>query len=187
MKLRTVVGHLIFLAAGTAADPEFLDLLNSTSWPVPSCMRNQDDATFDAFIHPGDGTTELTLPKFWSPPLLPEDEVFPRETAMKIGSCVQPDPTTGSFARGDSCILDQRTIYVTISSYRDFECRTTVESLLSTAQHPERIRLGIVDQRRSGESSSSSLKVDDGDVPCGGSFGCGSYTGASHWPSYVPR
>ena len=38
------------------------------------------------------------------------------------------------------------TIYVAIASYRDYRCPHTVEALFERAAHPERIRVGIVDQ-----------------------------------------
>mmetsp|Transcript_11330 Transcript_11330/g.16468 ORF Transcript_11330/g.16468 Transcript_11330/m.16468 type:complete len:647 (+) Transcript_11330:120-2060(+) len=38
------------------------------------------------------------------------------------------------------------TIYVTIASYRDYRCPHTVEALFEQATHPERVRVGIVDQ-----------------------------------------
>jgi [Skp1-protein]-hydroxyproline N-acetylglucosaminyltransferase len=68
-----------------------------------------------------------------------------RDLAMKVGSCV--DPTK----HGDACPPEQRTIFVGIASYRDFQCRLTVESIFTRAKHPERIRVGIVDQIVNGE------------------------------------
>ena len=38
------------------------------------------------------------------------------------------------------------TIYITIASYRDYRCPHTVEALFDQATHPERLRVGIVDQ-----------------------------------------
>ena len=46
----------------------------------------------------------------------------------------------------DDNLLD--TIFVAISSYRDWQCSRTVESIFSRATHPERIRVGVVDQVR---------------------------------------
>lgn len=53
----------------------------------------------------------------------------------------------------DETLLD--TIFVAISSYRDWQCSRTVESIFKRATHPERIRVGIVDQIR-----------NDVDAPC---------------------
>ena len=47
---------------------------------------------------------------------------------------------------GDDNLLD--TIFVAISSYRDWQCSRTVESIFGRAAHPERIRVGVVDQVR---------------------------------------
>ena len=46
------------------------------------------------------------------------------------------------------------TIFVTVASYRDWQCSSTVESAFSRASHPERIRVGVVDQ------------IDEKDKPC---------------------
>jgi [Skp1-protein]-hydroxyproline N-acetylglucosaminyltransferase len=73
-----------------------------------------------------------------------------RELAMKIGSCINPDEF-GSKNRGDDCPLSERTIYVAIASYRDWQCRDTVTSIFSRAKHPERVRVGVVDQIVEGE------------------------------------
>lgn len=40
----------------------------------------------------------------------------------------------------------RETIFVAIASYRDFQCRQTIESVLSRATYPERIRVAVVDQ-----------------------------------------
>lgn len=43
------------------------------------------------------------------------------------------------------------TIYCSIASYRDYECTATVIDVLARAQHPERIRISIIDQRLPGD------------------------------------
>ena len=113
-------------------------VLPETKWPVT--VRDEDGA-FEAIIHPGDGQTEMTVPPFWSPPIH-HGQLMTRETAMKIGSCNEPDPKTGRRDRGDDCPVDERTIYFAIASYRDFQCRYTVESAFNRAKNPERIRVG---------------------------------------------
>ena len=166
-----VVLGLFLIIAGVGAEwNDDLHVPNAT-WPVPRCSTTTEDndhgdkdASFETLIHPGDGTTQLKVPPFWSAPVH-QHKLLSRETAMTIGTCTQVDPATGSFTRGDACPLGHCTIYVTIASYRDFECRTTVESLLSRARYPDRIRLGIVDQRR---SRSGGISTEDGeeDVAC---------------------
>lgn len=69
---------------------------------------------------------------------------------MTIGSCIHPD-TNGNHARGDKCPVEERTVFVAIASYRDFECRDTVTSIFQRAKFPERVRVGVVDQIVEGE------------------------------------
>ena len=107
-------------------------------WPVTT--RDEED-DFETIIHPGDRQTELRVPKFWSLPVH-NKQLLSRELAMKIGTCATPDPVTGSFVRGTDCPLDHRTIFVAIASYRDYQCRYTVESIFTRAKNPSRIRIG---------------------------------------------
>lgn len=106
-------------------------------WPVT--VRDEVD-DYEDLLHTGDMQTILKVPKLWSLPVH-NYKLMTRERAMKIGSCAEPDEN-GNVARGDDCPLDQRTIYVGIASYRDFECRTTVESIFLRAKNPHRIRVG---------------------------------------------
>lgn len=106
----------------------------------PHSVTNEDGG-FETIIHPGDRKTTMSVPKFWSPPIH-NGGLMTRATAMKVGSCNEPDPKTGSIARGDECPPDERTIYFAIASYRDFQCRFTVESAFKRAKNPLRIRVG---------------------------------------------
>jgi len=117
-----------------------------TKWPV-SIREEKND--FETILHPGDMKTEMQVPKFWSYPVH-NNELMSRETAMKIGSCIEPD-ASGNYARGDDCPLDKRTIYIGIASYRDYQCRLTIESVFKRAKYPERLRVGVVDQIVLGE------------------------------------
>ena len=94
----------------------------------------------------------MMVPRFWidNPVSVHQMTLMPRELAMKIGSCIHPDKDN-NYARGDECPLNERTIYVAIASYRDWQCRDTVTSIFSRAQHPERVRVGVVDQIVEGE------------------------------------
>ena len=107
-------------------------------WPV---TVRDEEGTYEKMIHPGDNETPMEVPKFWSKPLH-NGKLFTRNMAMKVGTCVEPDPESGSHVRGDACPLHQRTIYIGIASYRDFQCRQTVESIFNRATHPERLRVG---------------------------------------------
>jgi len=116
-------------------------------WPVPSILGED----YETITHPGDTQHTMEVPKFWSPPVH-NGQLMTRAQALQIGSCLEPD-ARGNFARGDDCPLDQRTIYVGIASFRDFQCRSTVESIFLRAKHPERVRIGVVDQIVKGEDS----------------------------------
>jgi [Skp1-protein]-hydroxyproline N-acetylglucosaminyltransferase len=132
-----------------AADKESSVYVPPSKWPVS--LRDEPKDTYDTILHPGDGTSVMKVPRFWSPPVH-QQQLMSRALAMKIGSCTDaPDPNNHSI--GDACPLEKRTIYVGIASYRDFECRSTVESIFLRAQHPERIRVGVVDQIVDGEDA----------------------------------
>ena len=117
-------------------------------WPVS--VRNEPEDEYETMLHPGNLETVMKLPKFWSKPIH-HNQLMTRDRAMQIGTCAEPDPRTGSAVRGDDCPTEARTIFVAIASYRDFECRLTVESAFKRAAHPERLRIGVVDQIVSGE------------------------------------
>jgi len=115
------------------------------TWPVS--VRGEEQETM---IHVGDLKTIMKVPKFWSPPVH-NNKQFTREQAMKIGTCAEPDPVTGSAVRGDDCPINERTIFIGIASYRDYQCRLTVESAFRRAKNPKRVRVGVVDQILVGE------------------------------------
>lgn len=107
-------------------------------WPVTTRDEEND---FEVLLHPGDHKTEMLVPRWWSAPLH-NKKLFTREQAMKVGTCVTPDPVTGSNVRGADCPPDERTIFIAIASYRDYQCRFTVESAFNRAKNPHRIRIG---------------------------------------------
>jgi hypothetical protein len=138
----------------------FVRLVNIADIPQhvwPPSVRNEPD-NFETIIHPGDEVTTLSVPKFWSPPIH-QGGLMSRELAMKIGSCSVPDSKTGSLARGEDCPEDDRTIYFAIASYRDFQCRFTVESAFMRAKNPKRIRVG---ELRNGEDDDPVSRFDAG-------------------------
>lgn len=124
-------------------------IVPASQWPVS--LRSEDDSTYDTIVHPGDNESIMKVPPFWSAPIH-NGKRMTRADAMRIGSCIEStNPDNHSI--GDSCPMDQRTIYVGIASYRDFECRSTVESIFLRAKHPERVRVGVVDQIVNGEDA----------------------------------
>ena len=97
-------------------------------WPIS--IRNED-GKFEDIKHPGidDGSVTMSVPQFWAndPVGIHENKLMSRERALSIGTCASPDPETGSNTRGDKCPLNERTIFVAIASYRDWQCRDTGE------------------------------------------------------------
>ena len=87
----------------------------AAKWPVS--IRDEADS-YETIIHPGDLETEMKVPKFWAHPVH-HNGLMSRETAMKIGSCIEPDPVTGSFNRGDACALSMLGLPVTVISNAD--------------------------------------------------------------------
>lgn len=127
-------------------DPSLSDLssippIPPAKWPVS--LRDEIN-DYEVVQHPVDAKQHFRVPKFWTPPLH-NNQLMSRETAMRVGSCTIPN-AHGNYARGADCPLHQRTIFIMIASYRDYQCRETIESLYSRAAHPERIRVGVVDQ-----------------------------------------
>ena len=122
-------------------------------WPV---SIRDEDGNFEEVLHPGHKAkgrdVSMMIPRFWinDPVSVHQNTLMSRELAMKIGSCISPDEN-GSKARGDDCPLSERTVYVAIASYRDWQCRDTVTSIFSRAKYPERVRVGVVDQIVEGE------------------------------------
>mmetsp|Transcript_4317 Transcript_4317/g.9174 ORF Transcript_4317/g.9174 Transcript_4317/m.9174 type:complete len:579 (+) Transcript_4317:32-1768(+) len=124
-------------------------------WPV---SIRDEDGNFEEIKHPGyeDGHVTMTVPRFWAddPVAIHENKLMSRERALSIGTCVTVDPKTGTYTRGDACPVSERTIFVAIASYRDWQCRDTVTSIFSAAAHPDRIRVAVVDQIIAGEDGS---------------------------------
>jgi hypothetical protein len=115
------------------------------TWPVS--VRHEE---LETMVHVGDLKTIMEVPKFWSPPVH-NHQPFTREQAMQIGTCAKADPSTGSHVRGEDCPMLERTIFIGIASYRDYQCRQTLETAFRRAANPNRIRVGVVDQIVVGE------------------------------------
>ena len=81
--------------------------------------------------------TKLKVPRFW----------FPAEGVDYN--------TVGSRVGGEE------TIFLMIASYRDFQCRETIASAYSRADHPERLYVGAVDQTVPGD-----VGCLDFEIPC---------------------
>jgi len=115
-------------------------------WPV---TVRDEDGKWEDIQHPADSSVTMTVPRFWSAPI--HDQILMSKTkAMQVGTCITPD-SNGNLQRGDECERKDRTIFVAIASYRDWQCRYTLESVFSRAKYPERVRVGVVDQIIDGE------------------------------------
>mmetsp|Transcript_22219 Transcript_22219/g.33862 ORF Transcript_22219/g.33862 Transcript_22219/m.33862 type:complete len:571 (-) Transcript_22219:93-1805(-) len=115
----------------------------------------------------------LKVPIFFDPPEFREDnggkdiraylgnygdELMTLEQAQRIGShtLVPKKKDSKGDAKGkgkvkgkgedENVMILEETIFVAIASYRDFQCRQTIESVLSRATHPGRVRVAVVDQ-----------------------------------------
>ena len=121
-------------------------------WPVS--IRNEE-FSFEEIKHPGNSSATMHVPKFWAddPVAIHRNKQIPRERAMAIGTCVKPDKK-GNIVRGHHCKEEDRTIFVAIASYRDFQCRDTVASIFDRAFRPDRVRVAVVDQIVPGEDGS---------------------------------
>eukprot|EP00558_Chaetoceros_sp_UNC1202_P003216 CAMPEP_0197243528 /NCGR_PEP_ID=MMETSP1429-20130617/8958_1 /TAXON_ID=49237 /ORGANISM="Chaetoceros sp., Strain UNC1202" /LENGTH=527 /DNA_ID=CAMNT_0042703767 /DNA_START=268 /DNA_END=1854 /DNA_ORIENTATION=- len=97
---------------------------------------------------------DLTVPAFYDPPQFHGgirkylgnygEQLMTPTQAKSVGSVV------------DDGIAGLETIFVAIASYRDFQCRQTVEGIFQRADYPNRVRVAVVDQ----------FDVKVGDVPC---------------------
>ena len=121
------------------------------TWPVPH-VDLQNQYHYEYIIHPGDydgGDDEeprMKVPRFWSRPLH-NNTLMSHDLASSIGTCTTRDAAKHTYARGSACPLEERTIFVALASYRDYQCRDTLENMFIRARHPERLRVAVVDQR----------------------------------------
>jgi hypothetical protein len=79
--------------------------------------------------------TGLKVPRFWAPP----DGVDPVDSISEIGG----NPT----------------IFLMIASYRDFQCRETIEMAFQRADHPENLFVGAVDQVVDGDTGCLDIEI----------------------------
>jgi hypothetical protein len=102
---------------------------------------------FESIVHPATeiipslSLPNLTVPVFYDPPQFEKyggirsflgygDTLMTPEQAQMIGSKMN----------------GKETIFISIASYRDYQCRQTVETIFLHATYPERIRVAVVDQ-----------------------------------------
>lgn len=85
----------------------------------------------------------LTVPSFYDPP-----QFQPYGGIRSYLGNYGQELMTPLQARSIGSKLENglETIFVAIASYRDFQCRQTIESIFTRATYPSRIRVGVVDQ-----------------------------------------
>eukprot|EP00754_Rhynchopus_humris_P015095 Rhum_TRINITY_DN14425_c26_g1::Rhum_TRINITY_DN14425_c26_g1_i1::g.90192::m.90192 len=88
-----------------------------------------------------------------------------RAAAQQIGvSGTPPPPPQTSDAPGAGGVATPapvRTIFVSVASYRDDECKTTIRSLYKKAKHPERVFVGLVCQVAEGSGRDEECVPDE--------------------------
>mmetsp|Transcript_15517 Transcript_15517/g.20214 ORF Transcript_15517/g.20214 Transcript_15517/m.20214 type:complete len:501 (-) Transcript_15517:54-1556(-) len=126
------------------------DRKHATLWPPSIRFENN----YETILHPADKKSSLSVPRFYSDHLT-DGRLMTRDEALKFGSKV-PVVMDG----GTTEYLP--TIYVAIASYRDWQCRYTVESIFNRAKYPERVRVGVVDQIEDGEDAPCDIPIE----PC---------------------
>jgi hypothetical protein len=112
----------------------------------------------------------MRVPKFWDPKPFGEiadlREQYDPSIINNIGDGVrrylgnfgqrlmttQEAKSIGSHVKSGEELLE--TIFITVASYRDWQCSSTVESAFLRATHPERVRVAVVDQ------------IHENDKPC---------------------
>lgn len=96
---------------------------------------------------PSDG--QMKVPRFWDPLVYGEKGVrhFLGENGKRLIK-VEEAKAIGSF----DPVTGLETIYISVASYRDPECQLTVEDMFLRAEHPERIRVAVIDQRAENDS-----------------------------------
>jgi len=96
--------------------------------------------------------SDLSVPPLWDPPeFIPYGGV--RNYLGDYGSTLMTPgqaQTIGSYvtilSEDTLEYVDLETIFIAIASYRDFQCRQTIESAFGAATYPQRLRIGVVDQ-----------------------------------------
>ncbi|KAL3925354.1 MAG: hypothetical protein SGILL_000463 [Bacillariaceae sp.] len=87
--------------------------------------------------------SNMTVPKFWDPSTFGKFGGVRRFLGNNGKYLITPTEASAIGSFHD----DKETIFVALASYRDPECYYTVESIFARAKFPDRIRVGIVDQR----------------------------------------
>lgn len=123
---------------------------NQVKWPV-TVLRGEK---YETIKHPADSKMSVSVPQFYLDHVT-DGRLMTRKEADGVGIQV---PVT--IENGEVQMMP--TIFVAIASYRDWQCRHTVESIFRRAKHPERIRVGVVDQIENGVDDPCDIPIN----PC---------------------
>ena len=153
--------------------------LSSSSSSSSDQRENQHQNQFESIVHPAiellpslskELGNNMTVPKFYNPPIFQKygvhgirsylgnfgQRLMTVQEAQSIGSKIH-NPKYNNQQKSNDEPKMLETIFVAIASYRDYQCQQTIESILSRAIYPERIRIAVVDQ----------LDKSANDKPCG--------------------
>lgn len=103
-----------------------------------------DQTRLAAVLSGVDVSKDINVPKFWDPPAYGGVREF-------LGNSGEYLVTKEEASAIGSKYSGKETIFVAVVSYRDPECRATVEDIFQRAKYPERIRVAVVDQRTPGD------------------------------------
>ena len=149
-------------SSGTIVDTDLLSQVSSpkvpsirmttsrgddVKWPI-SVLQGVD---YETIIHPADAKSSISVPKFYADHVT-DGRLMTREEADGVGILVPVMLENGE-------VQMMPTIFVAIASYRDWQCRYTVESVYQRAKYPERIRIGVVDQIEHGTDDACDIPI----------------------------
>jgi len=121
---------------------------NQSEFPPETFPQTIRSAPLEKIIHPAVEIIpsleipNMTVPAFYDPPQF-EPHGGIRSYLGNYGKKLMTP--TQALSVG-SKVNGLQTIFVAIASYRDFQCRQTVESIFTRATNPERIRVAVIDQ-----------------------------------------
>lgn len=137
----------------TIVHPGYALLKKQTDWPpdVPTTMTVPQlfDVAYGAYYVDTTATSDSNNNNKKTPTIRHflgqyGTHLMTPEQASAIGSYATIHPGDGG---GGASSIEVETIYASVASYRDPECRATVADLYARAKIPERIRVAVVDQR----------------------------------------
>ena len=141
----------------------------ATGYYIPSKLSNFDSKTISTSKEHESAVSSLqTTLKPWElqwPPVLPGYVIPPKDGYDKMPYSGLKVPRFWKPKEGDDILKvgtkvnGHETIFLMIASYRDFQCRETIATAFSRADHPERLYIGAVDQLVAGDVGCLDLEV----------------------------